>query len=129
MLEFLRSGGSFVYPMLLLALVVSVLTVRGALRLFREPAAPGPRAEAELHAILFWGVICAILGYLGQAVGVYNALLAISRARELSPAVIAQGYAQSFTTVILGLVVLVGAAVAWFVLYARLRRIASRATA
>jgi biopolymer transport protein ExbB/TolQ len=63
------------------------------------------------------------MGILGQCHGIYEALSVIARAREISPAIVAQGYAESFTTTMAGLWILVFSSIAWFALHARLRHL------
>lgn len=115
MMHFFRTGGPFMWPLALLALVVLALTMRQAVALLgRRPAeAEESGLTGEVHAILFWGAIAAVLGLLGQYSGLYIALNIIARAREISPQVVAQGVAESFTTTLTGLVIFLYAAIAW----------------
>jgi len=125
MFAFVETGGPFGWLILILALVNTMLVIRKAIQLGAGKPLPSSMFENGLNAILFWGVICAVLGFLGQYTGIYNAMGAISKATELSPAVIARGFGQSFTTTLMGLNVLVLSAVAWFVLqslYQRMKR-------
>ena len=127
MAYFIRGMGVFFYPMLVIAAAVAVLVVRKAVDLGGSKQLPPYRLEKGLHAILFWGIVALLLGVLGQHMGMYNALSVISRAAELSPQVIAMGLAQSISTTIFGLLILIVSAIAWFVLYTRWRaRIAQK---
>jgi biopolymer transport protein ExbB/TolQ len=56
---------------------------------------------------------------------VYRALNVISTAREIDAKIVAMGFAESLTTTIFGLVVLVVSAIIWFVLFARCRKLTS----
>ena len=107
MIGFFLQMGPFRFPMLLLALVVLVLIVLRARQI-------GSRGKVDLTPILFWGALAAVLGFLGQYLGMYHGLRAIAAASAISPTVIAQGLAQSFTTTLFGLAIFVVAAVAWF---------------
>lgn len=125
MFTFIETGGPFGWLILILALVNTVLVIRKAIQLGSDKPVTGNTFESGLNAILFWGIICAVLGFLGQYTGIYNAMGAISKATELSPAVMARGFGQSFTTTLMGLNVLVLSAIAWFVLhtlYQRMKR-------
>jgi drug/metabolite transporter (DMT)-like permease len=115
MLEFMMTMGLFRFPLMLLALVVVVLIVVQALKARRA-------GRAEPNPILFWGAVAAVLGFLGQYLGMYHSLRVISQATKLSPQLMAQGLAESFTTTLFGLVVFVVAALAWFGLGAWNRR-------
>lgn len=126
MAYFIRGMGVFFYPMLVIAAAVVVLVVRKAVDLGGAKELPPYRLEKGLHAILFWGIVALLVGVLGQHTGMYNALSVISRASELSPQVIAMGLAQAISTTIFGLLILIVAAIAWFVLYARWRALTVR---
>lgn len=76
----------------------------------------------RINAILFWGIFGAVAGLLGQANGIYLSLRAIGRATEISPAVIMEGAAVSFLTTIMGLLLLLGSALAWMALRSLYRR-------
>jgi biopolymer transport protein ExbB/TolQ len=54
-----------------------------------------------------------VVGLLGQANGIYLALRVISRAPEISPPVVVEGFAISFLTTIMGFLLLLGSALAW----------------
>ena len=121
MAYFFRSMGVFLFPMLLITAVILVLAIRKAVDLFGGKDLPPHRLEKGLHAILFWGLVAAVFGFLGQITGIYNALSVIVRATEISPNKIAMGFAESFTTTIFGLEVGLIAAIIWFVLYRKYR--------
>ena len=72
-----------------------------------------------------WGAVSAVFGFPGQIKGLYNALNVIARAAEISPQITAMGFAESFTTTLYGLTTLLVAAILWFVLNARYRRLAA----
>jgi len=123
--EILQQCGLFRWPLLLLAALNLILVIRAAVRLVsRPPDRPDPRLETGIHAILFWGALAAVMGFLGQYSGIYNASLAIARATEISPYVVAQGFAESFSASLIGLVILVASACAWFLLSSRYRQLA-----
>jgi len=100
----------------ILSLVIAVLVVRRAVQLFRRSFTPGPAWDAGLNSILFWGGFTAVLGFFGQCLGIYRALTEISHASEISPTVTAMGFYISFIPTLLGLAVLVVAALCWYAL-------------
>ena len=73
----------------------------------------GPTLKNRINAVLFWGAIGALVGLLGQANGIYLALRAVSRATAISPPTVMEGFAISFLTTIIGLLLLLGSALAW----------------
>jgi biopolymer transport protein ExbB/TolQ len=122
MLLFLKQCGMFGWPLLIISIVNIVLTVVSAIRVSQARPENAARTASGISAILFWGGVSAVLGFLGQHSGLYNALYAISRAKEISPNIVAEGFAQSFTTTIFGMTILVLSALAWFALNAWQRR-------
>ena len=81
--------------------------------LLDSDGAVGPALKNRINAILFWGAIGALVGLLGQANGIYLALRTISRAPEISPPIVVEGFAISFLTTIMGFLLLLGSALAW----------------
>jgi biopolymer transport protein ExbB/TolQ len=113
--------GKWVFPLAVLFVVVIILSIKKSIDLRSARDAGGSRLQKGPHAILFWGSISALIGFLGQASGLRNGFIAISRAQEISPRIVAQGFAESLTTTIFGLVVLIISAIVWFVLQGKYR--------
>jgi len=120
--------GIFGFPLVFLAMVIAFLIVKKAVDLLARPGLAPPDREKGIGAILFWGAIGALLGVLGQLTGIYNALRAIVQADAISPKVCAIGLAESFTTTLFGLTLLLVAALAWAALHAGNRRRAAGAS-
>lgn len=76
----------------------------------------GPALRNRINAILFWGAFGAVVGFLGQANGIYLALRVVSRAPDISPPIVMEGFAISFLTTIMGLALLLASGLAWMVL-------------
>jgi biopolymer transport protein ExbB/TolQ len=125
-MNFFKQMGIFGFPLIILFVVVVVLAVKKATDLFGGRELSPAQMENGLHAILFWGGVSAVLGVLGQVSGIYNALSVIARATEISPQITAMGFAESFTTTIFGLTILIVSAILWFVLYTRYRKVISK---
>lgn len=123
MLYFIRSMGPFGILEIVLLVVIAILAIKKAVDLFFRARLDAAALESGLHAILFWGVIAAVLGVLGQVSGIYRALNIIVNAKEIDPKIVAMGFAESFTTTIFGLALFVAAAVIWFALFARYKRL------
>jgi len=122
MVVFFKQCGVFGWPLLLIAISNIVLFFVSVVRLSQARPEDAPRIVYGINAILFWGALGGVLGFLGQHSGLYHALTAISRARAISPNIIAMGLAESLTTTILGMTILVLSAIAWFVLRGWYRR-------
>ena len=123
MLFFIRQCGVFGWPLLIISIVNVVLVLVSVARLSKARPEDSPQILYGIHAVLFWGALSAVLGFLGQHSGLYKALTVISQAQEISPNLVAQGFAESLTTTIFGLVVLVLSALAWYALYGWHRRL------
>jgi biopolymer transport protein ExbB/TolQ len=125
MKTFFMQMGAFGYPMAVIAIVIAALSIKKVIDLFIRKDLPGHRLEGGLHAIIFWGGVGAVLGILGQITGIYNALGAIIKATEIDPRICAMGFAESFSTTLFGLTMLLVSAVLWFVFFTRYRKLTS----
>lgn len=110
-MNFFLAAGVMAWPLLALTIVIVGLILRAVSR------AP-ENAESILFAILFWGFTAAVLGFLGQCAGLYNALTVISSADAVDPHILARGFAESFSTTLWGSGLLIVSGLAWFVLRA-----------
>lgn len=122
MFDLFREGGVMMWPLLILAVAVVVLTVRGWVHVSRVDG-PDPVVETGVDAVVFWGAWSVVLGFLGTIVGIYIAAGAISVAPAISPQVIWGGIRVALITLVFGLLIFAVAAVAWFILRSRYRRI------
>lgn len=123
MSQFLAATGPFKWPLLILTVTILALVIKKAIELFTRKDLNKLQMERGLHAILFWGVFSAVLGVYGQLSGIYNALQIIIRAPDISPPIIAEGFAESFTTTLYGLVLFMVAGLAWFIFLSRYRKL------
>ena len=123
MFYFLRSMGPYSILEVILLAVIAVLAIKKTIDLFGRKNLDATGLKSGLHAILFWGVIALAVGVLGQMTGIYLALNVIATAKAIDPKLVAMGFAQSFTTTIFGLAVFLFAAVIWFALLMRYKRL------
>jgi len=122
MIRYFFAMGPYGWPLMLLLVVNVVLAIVVAVRLADRTRRPDAALANRLNAILFWGAIGMVLGFLGQYAGIYRALHAILGASEISPRIVAIGFAESFTTTLFGLQLFIASAIAWFVLSSRYRK-------
>lgn len=109
----IRLSGPYGYVLALLALVVLFVTLR-ATRSLLTTSPPRPSVVREQqNALLFWGLVAAVTGFLGQCAGAHQALSAILAATEISPTVVAEGFVTSFVPTLFGLAILAFAVAAW----------------
>ncbi len=124
MFTLMMLGGPFMWLILIIAIVNLVLTIKKAIDLYVKYSRLNPyELKRGIHAILFWALLGTLLGYLAHYLGVYHAMLIISRAKEISPMIIAQGYAESLLTIKFGLIVLFFSAIAWGWLISRYQKL------
>lgn len=67
--------------------------------------------------VLFWGILGALLGFLGQTTGIYSSLAVIQGAESISPDIVSVGLAESFIPSIWGFSLLSLSLCEWGVLY------------
>jgi hypothetical protein len=118
-------GGPYAVVLGVLAVAVFALSVKKSIDLFVRTGLEWARLARGVDAILFWGCIAAVLGFLGQFSASYKSLMVISQAGMLSPQLIAEGIAVSLITTIFGLGILVISAIVWFALKSRLDNLTS----
>lgn len=127
MLRLIASCGVMLWPMLVLAVVVLVLIAANTVRLALGRA--DSRVRSSINAILFWGAVTSVLGFIGQWMGLFKAVKMIFEVAPrlgINPRAVGIGFAESLRTSILGVTVLLVAGVSWFLLGAWRRRIAER---
>ncbi len=113
MLNIIIYSGPYGPILALLGLVVLFLTLQSTLILLRGGGVPHGILGERLNALLFWGVVAALLGFLGQCQGSFQALSEILRATEISPGVVAEGFSISFVPTLFGLGILALSLAAW----------------
>lgn len=123
MIQFFREGGEMMWIFLVLALLILYLSIKKAIQLYNKDTLPKSVLETGINAIIFWGAIAAIIGFFAHYLGVYYAMIAISQANDISPAIVAYGYSMSLITILTGLTIFIFSAVIWFVLRWRFKQI------
>ena len=122
MLEFIKDSGICGFLLIIILIVNTINFIVSFIRLRRAQPEEGPRILYGINGIIFWGGVCALLGFLGQYLGIYSALNVVTQAPKINPNLLAQGFTISFSTTIMGMVALLLSALAWFVLYTWYRR-------
>lgn len=115
MLFFFKAGGPYMWLLLMLAVLIIVLAAKKVVELFsKQPDIA--RLERGINAVLFWGVMSFIIGIFAHFHGIYLAMQAIMMANDISPAIVAGGYAVSLITILAGLFILMVSSLLWFLL-------------
>ncbi len=120
MMRYMMEGGLTMWFILLLAIVIAILTLANAVRLFVTRQA-NARTQSSVNAILFWSTVAVVLGWLGQWSGLYKGFVAIAQYGVANPSALILGFSESLISTIAGLTVFLVAAPCWFVLHARCR--------
>ena len=125
MVQFFLEGGPFMWVLLIIAIVIVVLAMTNGLQLYSDKEKNKGKLENGINSILFWGGFSLVLGFFAHFLGIYNAMLAIRSAGDISPAIVAAGYAMSTITILSGLFILMVASIIWFVLKSKLAQLDS----
>ena len=126
MIHFFMSGGYMMWLLLILTIVILILAIKKSIELFTKDNLSTEQLESGVNAIVFWGVISALLGTFGHFHGMYLAMQAISHARDISPAIVAMGYGVSLITLLSGLFIFIISAIIWFVFRWQLKRLTKK---
>lgn len=116
MLQFLSEAGPVVFPLMLLAGVIVVLATWNGLALLVKKTAAAGRRRHSIDGILFWGSVAAILGFLGQWIGVMGLARSIAQQGVVNPQLVVFGLSESLWTPVFGMVVFTVSAFLWFFL-------------
>ena len=113
MFSFFQEGGVYMWFLLVLAGVIVVLAIIRGMQLFSNNNID--QLENKINTILFWGAFSVVLGFFAHFHGVYLAMQAIKQANDISPSIVAGGYAVSIITILSGLFMFMISAVIWLV--------------
>ena len=105
-----------IFPLVLLGLVIELLALWNAIALLISKDIAADRRRQSIDSILFWGGIAAVLGFLGQWIGIGSMVRVVAERGIVSPQAVVYGISESLLTPISGMVILVVAAFLWFFL-------------
>lgn len=114
MASLFMDGGIYMWPLLIIAIVITVLAITKGIQLSNDSSNIN-KLENGINAILFWGAFALVLGFFAHFHGVYLAMQAINAANDISPAIVAGGYAMSLITILTGLFIFMLSALVWFI--------------
>ena len=112
----MRELGVTGYPLLVIAILIVWSALRVGLDLRRERSVPPTRAG--VNAILYWGVLAALVGVLGTMVGFSQVAGFIAGASQISPSLVWGGVKVALSTAIAGFTLLTLAGLIWLPLQA-----------
>jgi len=113
MLNFFFEGGILFMTLISLA----GLTALGlTIKVFMDRFSGKPSIKYTPNSIVVAGSLAFMLGILAQAIGIYQALIAIQAAGDVSPALIFGGFKVSLIAPLYGLFIFVITLIIWLVL-------------
>jgi CubicO group peptidase (beta-lactamase class C family) len=116
MTHWIRAAGLFAAPLGILTVLLAVLILRAAWHASKGRAGDGATGSATVEggaAILFWGFVAAILGFLGQCAALYRMMATVVAAESVAPDLLAEGFAGSFVTTLWGVGLLLLSGLVW----------------
>lgn len=115
MTRLLMEAGPLIWPVILLVFVIFGLVIKNAVALIGKRGESASRRHS-IDAVLFWGSVAAVIGFLGQWLGVMRLITVIVERGVVSPDMVVYGLSESLLTPVAGMFVLVGSAFLWFFL-------------
>ena len=113
--EHLFMGGIyFMLPIYIMWIVVIFFTIKFLLNYYSENKDLKKLAKQNSF-IIFIGSFAFLFGLLGQIIGLYNALLAIQAAGDISPGLMAGGLRVSLIAPLYGFILFLISSVVWFI--------------
>lgn len=107
--------GAFKVPLYFLLILVLVVIVLLAIDSFFKKETDQERRKQALNALLVLGSLSAVVGMLGQIMGIWYALAAILEAADISMEIVFEGLQASFGTTYFGLITFFIAFISWMV--------------
>lgn len=126
MIQMFVWGGYWMWIILIIAIANIVLTIKNGIEIWRAGTSGKVFDGRSINAILFWGVIGAAAGFLGQITGIYRGMIAFLEASDISLQVTMRGIACALAPTIFGMWVFILSALAWFLLRSWFRSVATK---
>ncbi len=116
MLDMFFKGGNPMWPLLFLLIIIFILSIKKTTELYKKNGLELKRIRSGINTIIFCGCFSVFLGFLGHFWGLYMALKDIGRANDISPVIVAEGYAVSLISIIFGIVIFLFSSIIWYLL-------------
>lgn len=112
--RFVSMAGPFLWPQVLLLIVILVLSLVNVLRLLGVGGGDAARLARSVNAILFWGAVTAVIGFMGTWSGLLKAFQVLSEYGLGKPQSVYMGLSEAHITTAVGLGILLLAGFLWF---------------
>ena len=96
MLKWILLCGPAGWGLLLISIVVIIMVLQTAASLVARGTKESIKLRHRLNALIFWGFMGAVLGFIGQTSAIHNAMKIIIPAQSISPELIDRGFRESF---------------------------------
>ena len=116
MQRFIMEAGPLIFPLALLGWVILLLALWNGVALVVRKKSQAGRRRQSIDSILFWGGLAAVLGFLGQWIGIGRMARFVADRGIVNPQAVVYGISESLLTTVAGMIVLVVAAFLWFAL-------------
>jgi len=95
-MHYIRICGPTGWGLLFVSLVVIIVIIHTVVSFVRQGAAKSLALQYKLNALVFWGFMGVVLGFLGQTSAIHKAMTVIIPAESISPELIDRGFRESF---------------------------------
>ena len=116
LLKVFAQGGILMLPMVLITLVLFGIVLRALWHLYVRGGSNAVAIQSCLDSLLFWGGFAVVIGVLGSAIGYHKAITAVVARGVINPRFLWIGTAEGLVSSIAGLLVLMAAGAAWYLL-------------
>jgi biopolymer transport protein ExbB/TolQ len=113
---FIMGGSLFMSILTILLVIIVAVSVYYALAITSGKAVEKANFKHQLKYIKSLGLLTAIMGILGQLIGLFSAFSAIEEMGDISPAIMAGGLKISLITTLTGMVIYLISLIIWFLL-------------
>ncbi len=110
-MNWFMSGGPFMWPILLIAIYLILLNLRAWMDVRK-----GQDLYQGLTTILVLGIVCPLIGSIGQVMGLTHAMAAIITASDISPEIVTKGFQMAMIPTEFGLFIFFITLINWLVL-------------
>lgn len=116
LLKVFAQGGMLMLPMVLITLVLLGIVLRALWHLYVRGGSDAGAIQSCLDSLLFWGGFAVVIGVLGSAIGYHRVISVVVARGILNPRALWIGTAEGMVSTIAGLLVLMAAGAAWYLL-------------
>jgi hypothetical protein len=116
LLRVFAQGGILMLPMVLITLVLAGIVLRALWHLYVRGGSNAVAIQSCLDSLVFWGGFAVVIGVLGSAIGYHRVINAVIARGILNPRALWIGTAEGMVSTIAGLLVLMAAGAAWYLL-------------